>query len=299
MPRLDNVTVEVGEGVSAVIGPSGSGKTSLLNLLVGFETPDRGSLEAALPEGGHPLPLFWVPQNGGLWGHLSVREHLEMVRPPEAPGERILEVLDSLDIADKEASYPHQLSQGERARVSVARALTCGAGVLVMDEPFVSVDSARVPKYWDAVRNRIGATGAALVFSTHRPEAVLREAGRVVCLKEGRLLYAGEVGELYRHPASLELAECLGEANWLEPEEAQLWLGRGAEAPRCWRPEQVSIARAQDGAFVVESCLFAGAVAEAKLRHEKTGQVRTFFHRPSANSLHRGERVTIEIRREA
>lgn len=297
-PRLQDITVEVGDGVSAVIGPSGSGKTSLLNLLVGFEIPDKGCIETSLPQGTHVLPLYWVPQNGGLWRHLNVREHLEAVMPPKIPEGRLLEILDSLDIADKTASYPHQLSQGERARVSVARAMASSAGVLVMDEPFVSVDPARIPKYWEALRGNIRDFGTALVFSTHRPEAVLREARRVICLKDGRLLHAGGVEELYRRPTSRELAKCLGEANWFEPGEAQLWLNVAGNNTCCWRPEQISIKRADDGAFVVESSRFAGAVAEVKLRHSETGQFRTFFHRPPSNNLHRGEHVSIEIRRE-
>jgi ABC-type Fe3+/spermidine/putrescine transport system ATPase subunit len=296
--RLEDATLEIHEGVTAVIGASGAGKTSLLNLLVGFEAPDSGSIAASLPRGAHPLPIFWVPQDAGLWPHLTARGHLEAVRPSGVGQQRISAVLSSLDIEGRAGSYPGQLSQGEKARLSVARALVCGAAVLVMDEPFVSVDAARVGRYWRTVRESIAGTKTSLVFSTHRPEAVLSEADRVICLKNGRVLYTGGVEELYRSPATCELAECLGEANWLEPEEAQLWLKVEADAPRCFRPEQISITRTRDGAAKVQSSLFAGAVAQAELKHEKTGRVRRFFHRPSANSLRPGDRVVIKVRRE-
>ena len=75
MPRLREASLEIREGVTAVIGHSGAGKTSLLNLLVGFEKPDRGGIAA-------PRSFFWVPQNNGLWPQHTVREHLEIVSPP-------------------------------------------------------------------------------------------------------------------------------------------------------------------------------------------------------------------------
>src|ERR1043166_6290778 len=78
-PRLRDVTLEIRPGVTAVIGQSGAGKTSLLNLLVGFEKPDRGSISPIHRFADSPIPVFWTPQDDGLWPHLSVSEHLETV----------------------------------------------------------------------------------------------------------------------------------------------------------------------------------------------------------------------------
>lgn len=296
LPRLQRITLDIHEEITAIIGPSGAGKTSLLNLLVGFEAPDKGSITASLPGDRGSLPLFWVPQDSGLWGHLTALEHLKAVSPPGIREEKLVEILSSFDIGDKGACYPDRLSQGERARLSVARALASGAAVLVMDEVFVSVDPARVGKYWRVVRESLAQTKASLVFSTHSPKAVLGEAELVICLDEGRLLYAGTVEELYWRPESRELAETLGEANWLLPDEAKLWLGREGPEPRCLRPEQIAITPARDGAIVVESSRFHGALAQVRLRHEETGQVRLFHHRPSSDNLRPGERVSIEMR---
>src|SRR5678810_1068759 len=74
--RLDGISLTIIEGVTAVVGWSGAGKTSLLNVLVGFEKPDRGILDS-------PKSLYWSPQNHGLWPHCTVREHLELVRCAE------------------------------------------------------------------------------------------------------------------------------------------------------------------------------------------------------------------------
>jgi ABC-type multidrug transport system ATPase subunit len=285
--RLRDVTLTIEPGVTAILGQSGAGKTSLLNLLVGFELVESGQLSAGFTRGGHALPLFWAPQDGGLWPHLTARQHLETVGTAE--------LLEDFDLSARADCLPETLSLGERARLAVARALAADAGVLVMDEPLANVDSARVGKYWEVIRRRLAATGASLVFATHSPGSALGEARRVICLKDGRLLYAGNIEELYWRPATEELAECLGESNWLQPEEARLWLGREENVARCYRPEQVTVTAIEHGECVVESSRFCGAVAEVELRHEPSGLRRRFLHRPAMNHLPVGVRVLLKV----
>jgi len=294
VPRLDDVCVAVRPGVTAVLGSSGAGKTSLLNLLVGSESPDAGRLSTALPQSDRRLPLYWVPQNGGLWPHDTVLAHLLRVMP-EPSEDAAQKLLAALDIADRSAARPDELSQGERSRVAVARALAADPAVLVMDEPFGSVDPARVGRYWRVVRQHVARAGGSLEFATHSPAAVLAEAERVVCLRAGRVLYEGDMDTLYWHPRTREQADCLGEANWLEPDEARLWLGREEAEPRCYRPEQLAVAPAEDGPLIVQSSRFMGAVAEVELVHGRTGQPRRFLHRPAGNHLAAGARVVLRV----
>ncbi len=293
--RLQDISLEIQEGVTAVLGCSGAGKTSLLNLLVGFEAPDGGGISAALRTQGHSLPLFWAPQNGGLWPHLTVHRHLEAVLPKGAGESAVAEMLASFDMADKAGSYPDELSGGERSRVSVARALLTNAAVLVIDEPLASVDVARADRFWRVIRERAAASGASLVYSTHSPRMVIGEAERVICLKEGRLLYAGEVDGLYRRPPNPEAAECLGEANWVLPKESRLWLQRDEAEPRCYRPEQIAIEPEADGPAIVQSSSFKGALAEVVLKHKEDGAIRRFWHRPSSGRLRPGDRVVLKL----
>src|SRR6185436_4522186 len=84
------------------------------------------------------------------------------------------------------------------------------------------------------------------------------------------------------------------EANWLEPEAARLWLRRDEPAARCFRPEQIAVRPEAQSPLVVESSRFQGAVAEVEVRHEPTGSVRTFYHRPSANHLAKGTRIVLQ-----
>ena len=280
--RLRGITLEIPYGVTAVIGWSGAGKTSLLNLLVDFEKPNAGRIAGA-PR------VAWVPQNGGLWPHYTVREHLEIAR--HSSGD-IDALLAAFDLAEKERAFPHEISEGEQSRLALARALSATADVLVMDEPLVHVDPARVGKYWQAIREHLARTGASLVFSTHEPEAALGEAEHVVCLAEGRVLHAGQVAELYANPPTPELMGFLGAGNWFTPEDAARF---GIEGDRCVRPEKLAIQPAQDGAIVVESARFKGSLEEVLLRDLASDAQRTFFHRPPANQLQRGMRVALRV----
>ena len=284
--RLREITLDIPRGVIAILGWSGAGKTSLLNLLVDFEKPDAGKIH------GSPR-VAWVPQNGGLWPHCTAREHLEIAR---RSGGEIDTLLAAFDLAEKARAFPHELSEGEQSRLAVARALAANADVLVMDEPLVHVDPARAGKYWRAIREHVARTGSSLVFSTHEPEAVLGEAQQVVCLREGRVLHAGPVAELYENPPTPELMGFLGAGSWLTPEEARQWLGIDFEIARCIRPEQFTIEPCESGRFIVEFARFRGSIAEAGLRRESEDESRVFFHRPSAPVLREKMRASLRLR---
>lgn len=284
--RLREISLTIGRGVTAVLGWSGAGKTSLLNLLVGFEKPERGIIAG-------PRSVFWVPQNGGLWPHCTAREHLAIVRPGADENDEVLAALELLDRGD---ARPGELSEGERGRLAVARALVARAEVLVMDEPLVHVDPERAGKFWRVIREHLAASGASLVFATHEPERVLGEAQEVICLRDGALLHAGGVGALYSDPPSPELMACLGPGNWLTGEEAELWLGQPGDQARCYRPEQLEISIANISHVVVREASFRGAIAEVELHHLNAAVSRRFFHRPSGPMLQPGLPAAIRLR---
>jgi ABC-type Fe3+/spermidine/putrescine transport system ATPase subunit len=284
--RLREVSLEIRRGVTAILGWSGAGKTSLLNVLVGFEKPERGILAG-------PRAVAWAPQDGGLWPHCTVREHLAIV---QAADDEIEATLEAFDLADRAAAKPEALSAGERARLTVARALLMRTDALVLDEPLAHVDPARVEKYWKVVRDHLAANGASLVFATHEPERVLGEARRVVCLHEGAVRHAGEVAALYADPPTPELMSALGPGNWLSPAEAELWLDAPDDRARCFRPEQLAIEPAHISPIVVCTAQFRGAIAEVELHHLGGAVRRRFFHRPSGSLLREGEPATIALR---
>lgn len=281
--RLREVSATIAAGVTAVIGWSGAGKTSLLNLLVGFEQPDRGVI--------HGTPrVAWVPQNGGLWPHCTALEHLEIARGSR---EGIETLLAAFDLAEKRDARPPKLSQGEQSRLAVARALATKAEVLVMDEPLAHVDPARVGNYWRAIRQHLSRSGTSLVFSSHTPENAVGEAEYTLCLRAGRVLHAGAVATLYAEPPDEELMGYLGAGNWLTPTEARRWLRLQLPAPRCLRPEQLDVSLVDGGALRIEASRFRGSCAETELRHVPSNATRTFYHRPSRDEFRPGKFVQL------
>lgn len=304
-PRLDRVCLEIPAGICAVAGESGAGKTSLLNLLVGYERPESGRLERLFDPGAASidrrtaegrLPLYWCPPDDGLWPNLSVREHLAAVSPGgSASARRIEQILAAFGLAELAGAHPALLSEGERARVSAARALTSGARVLVMDEPFAHVNRSLARGCWDALRDACAVSDTSLVFSSHDPEAILREASHIVCLQQGRVAWTGPVDELYQRPPSRELAEFLGPVNWFEVDDAAHWLHVELDGPRGVRPERIDLTPAHDGVLVVERAAAAGTVGETRVRDERSGHSRWIVHRAAAAPLRRGTRVALSV----
>jgi len=311
-PRLQDVTLAIESGITAVLGQSGAGKTSLLNLLVHFERPTSGSVNFHEPSPAADIPFFWAPPQHGLWPHLTVREHLTTVSGDSnnAADDHAAALLAKFDLSDLAHAKPGTLSLGERSRLNVARALASGARILVMDEPLSHVDSGRLGKYWDVVREECAATGSSLVFATHSPETVLREAHRVICLTAGKVVYTGPVDCLYEHPSTPDLAALLGPCNWLTTGETTTWCdSSGSElssvvAPQhvqpaagvCYRPEQIDVQTAADSPLRVESSRFAGSSAELRLHDDRSGISRSFVYRPHGSKRIRpGDRVVLRL----
>lgn len=288
-PRLDVAALEIPTGVTAVLGGSGAGKTTLLNLLVGFERAKAGEVRS---QAADPKSVFWAPADGGLWPHLTVRQHLEAVLGRD--GRHAARWLDTFELTHRGDARPATLSAGERDRLNVARALAAGTGAIVMDEPLVHVDGGLADRCWAAVREHVRRRGASLIFSTHQPEVALREAAHAVCLDAGRVLAAGEVQRLYWQPGSERVARALGRGNWLESDDARVWLGTDAP-PHVVRPERLDIEPASSAPLRVSETRQAGASAESELVHEPTGLRRRFWHRARWPELPLGAGVALRV----
>ncbi len=290
-PRLERVSLSLRGGITAVLGSSGAGKSTLLNILVGFEKPDAGHIRSLPGINGNRLPVFWVPQEEGLWPHLTAREHLRTAASPATDVDPFLAMFDLSALGDRR---PDQLSVGERSRLSVARALAAAAAVLVMDEPLAHVDRSRADACWDALISHVRQTGTSLVYATHSPCAVLGYADRVVYLRRGRVHHDGTVDDLYRHPPTCDLAECLGPANWFEPAETETWLGTGMESPVCCRPAHTALQPDGNAPLTVARARFSGDTVVAELAHDG-GATRRIVLALRAYRPRTGDRVRIVV----
>ena len=277
-PRLDDVSGAIAPGITAILGASGAGKTSLLNLLVGMEQPDSGSVDRTF-ETSNRLPIYWAPQGGGLWPHLSVRQHLTKICPDSDQADKIL---DEFDLAERQAAFPDELSQGEMARLSVARALAAAPEILLFDEPLVHVDGPLKAAGWRIIRRFVEDTGTSVILTTHEPDVVLREAQSVICLDAGRIVYDGAVMQLYRNPPDERCGRFLGPLNWFRAEDQGVWLQSvSTDQACCVRPECLLLQPANESDLQVVSSCFVGTHAETNVRHQATGDERVVIHRPA------------------
>ncbi|WP_028224011.1 ABC transporter ATP-binding protein [Paraburkholderia ferrariae] len=223
-PVLHGIDLSVKSGsLVALLGPSGSGKTTLLRVLCGFERADAGTIEIdgkrVAAEGLH-LPteqrhIGYVPQEGALFPHLTVAENIVfgLPRSQRRARHRVAELLELVGLPESYAMRaPQQLSGGQQQRVALARALAPSPGLVMLDEPFSSLDAALRIETREAVARALAAAGATAVLVTHDQAEALSLGHEVAVLWRGRLLQTASPQALYRHPVTRELATFIGEA---------------------------------------------------------------------------------------
>ncbi len=279
-PRLHDMSLTISCGVTAVMGSSGAGKSSLLGLLTEFEKPDAGIVEFRAPDTPADVPLFWSPQDDGLWPHLSAEQHIEYVLPSQSKrGWSPIEWLELFCLEELKKALPESLSQGERSRLAIARSLASEAAVLVLDEPLVHVDPLLAHRCWQLIAEHIERCGTTVVFSTHDPDAVLRFAQNVVCLDKGTIAFAGAVNELHFEPPTKELAWLLGPCNWLARDDVdgEKVCVEPGQPDVCVRPSSLALLPDSNARFVVESVLNAASVTEVQIRERESERRLTVF----------------------
>ncbi|HTP62096.1 MAG TPA: molybdenum ABC transporter ATP-binding protein [Burkholderiales bacterium] len=195
--------------VTALFGRSGCGKSTLLNLVAGLLRPDRGRIAIGdrvlfdVASGVNVPPeqrrVGYVFQDGLLLPHLSVRQNLLYGRfftPPQERWADIGRVVALLDLAPLLERRPRHLSGGEKQRVALGRALLASPRLLLMDEPLASLDAGRrgeILYYIERLRDEVRVP---ILYVSHEIEEVVRLAGHMVLLSDGRVAASGEVHDL-------------------------------------------------------------------------------------------------------
>lgn len=292
-PRLKLDDLSIFSGVTAVIGQSGAGKTSLLNLLVGFEKTTRGTIAFLSESGKLQQRISWVPPDFGLWPHLNVQQHLQAV----ASSQELLvgQLIEEFHLQRIIHQKPGSLSMGERSRLAIARSLAIRADVHLMDEPFAHVDPGRVTDYWRCLRTHLQMSNSSLVFSSHSPEVVLREAGQLICLDEGKLVWTGAPLDLYHNPPSRELGLLVGPLNWIDGTSSLPWRETLLPDRRSTRPEQVAIEESAESSWVVQQSRCIGSHGETEIKNSRSHQRQTIYHRLENRLLPHGTRVALRV----
>ena len=226
-PIIKNISFSVYLGeIFALLGPSGCGKTTTLRLIAGFEKADAGTItmdKRILANRDLHVPpesrgIGFVFQDYALFLHKNVLENvafgLRKVSKKERQ-ERALEVLRMVGLTDLQTRLPHHLSGGEQQRVALARAIIARPKLLLLDEPFSSLDPGLRQTTREEVRTLLKAEGISAVLVTHAQEEALSFAERLGVMREGTLEQIGTPEAVYRHPKTAYVADFLGQTNFI------------------------------------------------------------------------------------
>jgi iron(III) transport system ATP-binding protein len=223
---LDGVDLTVPAGsFTGILGSSGSGKTTLLRIIAGFERLDRGEVQLGgevVDDGRHVFVpsehrrIGYVPQEGALFPHLSVGRNVAFgLRRGPHRRQRVLELLDMVGLTGLHRRYPHQLSGGQQQRVALARALATDPEIVLLDEPFSSLDASLRATVRDEVHDVLLRAGTTSILVTHDQDEALSMADQVAVLRHGVIAQLDTPSGLYRRPLDPALARFLGESNVL------------------------------------------------------------------------------------
>ena len=309
-PVLTHVSLEVTAGeIVALLGPSGCGKTTLLRTIAGLERQQAGTVrlgDRILDDGTRFVPperrrIGMVFQDGALFPHLDVGQNVAYGLPrAERRSSRVADTLELVGLADMVDRMPGSLSGGQQQRVALARALAPRPGVLLLDEPFSSLDTSLRVQVRNEIHHLLLELGVTTVFVTHDQEEAFVLGDRVAVLNDGRLAQVGTPDELYRHPVDRWVATFVGDAN-LIPVASAVGTCRtvvgdvpvvgevDGPAELLLRPEDIRVEDGDDG--VVELVEYYGHDAMVQVRLDDDTSIRV---RTGADLTHqRGDRVGV------
>jgi iron(III) transport system ATP-binding protein len=322
-PVLRGVGLAVPAGsFTAILGSSGSGKTTLLRIVAGFERPDGGEVwigdDLVDDAGRRFVPserrhIGYVPQEGALFPHLSVGRNVAfgLPRGPDRRS-RVDELLELVGLSGYRRRYPHQLSGGQQQRVALARALAIGPEVVLLDEPFSSLDAAMRSSVRSDVLAVLRQAGTTSILVTHDQDEALSMADQVAVLRDGVIAQLDTPTAVYGRPSDVGLAQFLGESNVLEGEvhegRASTCLGHLSVAP--WdgspaggrarvlvRPEQIKLEQPPNGGVVatVQSYEYYGHDAVVRVRPDGDGLPDLVVRTTGGVPLEPGHRVGLSV----
>ncbi|GAA2575479.1 ABC transporter ATP-binding protein [Dactylosporangium fulvum] len=313
---LDGVSLDVAEGTTtAILGASGCGKTTLLRLIAGFDRADGGTIalagrvvSAVPPE---KRSIGYVAQEGALFPHLTVQANIAfgLSRAAGTRAERRHRVAELLDLVRLDASlarrHPHELSGGQQQRVALARALARRPALVLLDEPFSSLDTALRSATRTAVAEALRAERVTTLLVTHDQAEALSLSDEVAVLTRGRFTQVAPAREIYAAPVDLDTARLLGPGTTLpgkaDAGAVSCTLGTLRVAQPCpdgdatvfVRPEQLRVTPAAGGNAVVRASGFLGA--DTVLTVELPDGTLLDARADATVAYTTGERVTVDV----
>ena len=213
--------------LACLLGPSGCGKTTVLRAIAGFQPLTQGSIVldgSQISRPGYILSpdrrnMGMVFQDNALFPHMTVERNVAsgLFRLPGQTQRRITgEMLERVGLSEHSGKYPHELSGGQQQRVALARALAPNPGLLLMDEPFSSLDVDLRDRLGQEVRELLREMGTSCVMVTHDQQDAFNFSDHVGVMREGRIEQWDSPYNLYHEPASLFVARFIGDGVFLD-----------------------------------------------------------------------------------
>ena len=274
---VDHVALDIAPGeFITFLGPSGCGKTTTLRMIAGFEDATSGRVVldgedmVVLPPNKRPMSMVF--QSYALFPHLSVRDNVSYGLKLRRLGadeirDRVDVVLASMNLTALADRSPNELSGGQQQRVALARAMVVRPKVLLFDEPLSNLDAKLRVRMRLEIRRLQQRMGITSIYVTHDQAEAMTMSDRIVVMNAGRIEQVATPEEIYRHPASVFVADFIGRANFLETTAGTISNGaarvdvlgqdlvvpvhpdvsEGDEVCVVVRPESVRLSRADDG----------------------------------------------------
>ena len=221
-----SLTIEPGSFVT-LLGPSGCGKTTTLRMIAGFESPDEGEIYL----GDEPIneltpnkrDTAMVFQSYALLPHYNVFDNvaygLKLRKvPKDEIRERVMKILDLVELSGMEGRMTKQLSGGQQQRVALARALVIEPSVLLFDEPLSNLDAKLRVTMRTEIRRIQQEVGITAVYVTHDQSEAMALSDNIIIMNKGVVAQMGTPQEIYYHPVNEFVADFIGEANFLRGE---------------------------------------------------------------------------------
>jgi len=309
---LTNFNIDIWKGgIFGILGMSGSGKTTALRLIAGFDRPDEGRIEMSnkiLVDERNWIPpeernIGMVFQDYALFPHLTVEKNISFgLTKDEINTGRIEEVLDLCSLKKYRDKFPQEVSGGQQQRVALARAIAPNPEIILLDEPFTSLDAYMARDLREEVIALLRTTETTAVLVTHDQEEALSVCDIVSVLEDGEIIQSATPQEIYLNPVSQNVANSVGDPNILSgvSRDGRVTTKLGTfvcafdgRLNVSIRPECILLELDSRGMYQVKDCIFYGHDQIVTFEN-KDGDI--FRSRMGPTTIYEaGDKVNIEI----